>query len=146
MSFLFIRYIRVWLKCSQCFDVTKNLSFCCRPMPVNFTYLAPSGCYIQSNGDWTHEEAEDICESLDTRLLSLETTQETQAVTQWYSTGKPIVVIKAILYFKPYEQMINLWHVQSRHLALWSLSGKWHPGGLELRDRALIHIKTPSYQ
>ena len=63
------------------------------PCPFNFTYIAPTGCYGHSYEDWTHAEAKAVCESLDAHLLSLETSQESQLVTQWYKNGEATAII-----------------------------------------------------
>ena len=58
------------------------------PCPHNFTYVSHTGCYGHSYDDWTHAEAKAVCESIDSQLLSLETTLEFEAVTLWYITGE----------------------------------------------------------
>ena len=58
------------------------------PCPHNFTYIANKGCYGQYFNGWTHTEALAVCESIDAQLLSLETTQEFEAVTWWYITSE----------------------------------------------------------
>ena len=75
------------------------------PCPVNFTYVAPVGCYSDWYDDWTQVEALAICEGLDTRLLSLDRLSEFHAVTQWFSRCKS----------KPTETTTN-------NSMLWSLS------------------------